>query len=85
MQPTEQAELVPAFLIPIQMRMHMHVLVKFVLPRSRHVCRHTQKGRERERHGHHAVDSTHAPIPLHSKETMLLYLWTLYMGYNRVV
>lgn len=42
MQPTEQAELVPAFLIPIQMRMHMHVLVKFVLPRSRHVCRHRQ-------------------------------------------
>lgn len=44
MQPTEQADFFPAFLIPIQMRMHMHVLVKFVRHEiSARVQAHTER------------------------------------------
>lgn len=73
MQPTEQAELVPAFLIPIQMRMHMHVLVKFVLPRSRHVCRHTQKGRERDTGITQSIVRTRPSLFIRKKQCFCIY------------
>lgn len=86
MQPTE---CVPAFLIPIQMHMHMHVLVDLCYKGSRHVCLYTHRETETETDGNDTtpivLTHSHPSSALHSNETMLLYLWTLYMGYNRVV
>lgn len=69
----------------MHLHMHMHVLLELCYRQSRHVCTRT----ERETRGNTGpiVLAHYSHIPyflIGKKETMLLYLWTLYMGYNRV-